>query len=316
MKRKFIFTGKHGRPSTRLAFAEMKRGEVIQRRQFIKKKSKKHVLYYRVFDQHTAEERLYDKKEYQVTGENSVIIRWGTREPIDVDNKTVIYNKAEAIKKATNKKHSREIFIENNVSCPEFVTPNNFKQEFLPVIGRPFIHSKGKNFIILKTKQEFLNHYNSNKFYYSNFIDKTNEFRIHVAHSKVLAVMEKIKPKKKGQIAWNRAQNDVDPFEYVKWSDVDKRNLSPVLVEAIKAVNALGLDSGGVDVMWKDEVPFVLEVNTAPTLNSSPYVAKRWGMYFDWLFNREGRREHWEFEKFKKGQSLIWKNFQLQDKKQ
>jgi glutathione synthase/RimK-type ligase-like ATP-grasp enzyme len=38
-------------------------------------------------------------------------------------------------------------------------------------------------------------------------------------------------------------------------------------------VAALGLDFGGVDVMVKDNVAYVIEVNTAPTLNSSDYVA-------------------------------------------
>jgi len=84
-----------------------------------------------------------------------------------------------------------------------------------------------------------------------------------------------------------------------------------VLLEAIKAVKAVGLDMGGVDVMLKDGVAYVLEVNTAPTLNTSPYVAKRWCMYWDWLFASETRKEHWDYTKFKKGSSLILKNYQL-----
>ena len=115
-------------------------------------------------------------------------------------------------------------------------------------------------------------------------------------------------------IAWNRAQNDLDPFTYVRWEEMDEQELKPVLVEAIKAVSALGLDFGGVDVMFKDNVAYVLEVNTAPTLNTSPYVAKKYGMYFDWLFKEETRRPHWENIIDKRhAKSMVFKNYQLRD---
>ena len=92
--------------------------------------------------------------------------------------------------------------------------------------------------------------------------------------------LEKIAPKD-GNIAWNRAQNDTDPFEYISWTEVDNQGLMPVLLEGLKSVAALGLDFGGIDVMLFEGEAYVLELNTAPTLNTSPYVAERWGKYFD-----------------------------------
>jgi len=132
-----------------------------------------------------------------------------------------------------------------------------------------------------------------------------------VAHNKVLAVMEKVKPNN-GNIAWNRAQNETEPFIYVSWNQLDDDKLKNVLLEAIKAVEALELDMGGVDVMLKDDTAYVLEVNTAPTLNSSPYVAKRWGLYWNWLLSSDVRRKKWNYNKLKKSKSLMWKNFQLE----
>jgi len=311
MKNKIILTGKHGRPSTQLVYSTMSSGTLVQRRQIFNKARILLKQYYRTFLDNNINEMI---KSPNLNVSNTIVVRWGTREELDTDNTTIIYNQSKAIAIATDKKLSRETFIKNNVSTPTLVTPENFQEDYLPIIARPLIHSKGKNFIVLKSPNEFIQHYNKNNkgWYYSQFINKEREFRIHCAHSKVLAVMEKSNPNN-GNIAWNRAQNDTEPFEYVTWSQVDEQNLKCVLEEAIKATNAVGLDMSGVDVMLCGGTAYVLEVNTAPTLNTSPYVAERWGKYFDWLFRVETRREHWDYTQFKKGSSLIWKNKQLNE---
>ncbi len=310
MKNKIILTGKHGRPSTKEVYRQMSSGLLIQRRQLF---SKSRVLlrqYYRVFRNNIVD---FFNKEINIDFSNAIIVRWGTREEIETSKTNIIYNQSKAIALATDKKASRECFIEGNVSTPVLITPDNFKEEYLPIIARPLVHSKGKNFVTLKNQEEFINHYSKNNkgWYYSQFINKEREFRIHCAHGKVLAVMEKSNPNN-GNIAWNRAQNDTEPFTYISWSEVDNQNLMCVLLEALKATQVIGLDMSGVDVMLMNNIAYVLEVNTAPTLNTSPYVASRWGKYFDWLFQVETRREHWDFTQFKKGSSLIWKNNQLE----
>lgn len=311
MKNKIILSGKHGRPSLKLVYSTMSSGTLIQRRQLFNKKRVLLRQYYREFTNNNSE--VLNKIPF-FNAINSVVIRWGTREPFDTDNRTVVYNKSEAIAIATDKKLSRQTFIDNNVSTPVLVTRVNYNDSYLPIIARPLVHSKGKNFVVLNNFEEFDNHYSINHkgWYYSQFINKEREFRIHCAHSKVLAVMEKSNPNN-GNIAWNRAQNDTEPFEYVSWTQVDEQGLKCVLEEAIKATAAVGLDMSGVDVMLANGRAVVLEVNTAPTLNTSPYVAERWGKYFDWLFRVETRRDHWDISQFKKGSSYIWKNFQLMD---
>ena len=309
MKNKIILTAKHGRPSTQLVYSTMLSGMLVQRRQIF---SKKRVLLKQYYKQFTNNVVSVLEKVPNIITTNAIVIRWGTREEIITDNTTIVYNQSNAISNATDKRLSRQLFIENNVSTPVLVTPGNFINEYLPIIARPLVHSKGKNFIVLNNRLDFENHYNQNNegWYYSQFINKDREFRIHCAHSKVLAVMEKSNPNN-GNIAWNRAQNDTEPFEYISWTQVDAQNLKLVLQEAIKATAAIGLDMAGVDVMLCGNIAYVLEVNTAPTLNTSPYVAERWGKYFDWLFRQETRRNHWDTSQLKKGSSLIWKNFQL-----
>lgn len=312
MKQKIILTAKHGRPSTQLVYSTMKSGTLIQRRQLFTKIGRRFIKqYYREFTNNNIE--TLNKLPF-FSAVNSVVIRWGTREELETDNRTIVYNQSKAIANATDKKLSRQLFIDNNVSCPVLITPENYDESHLPIIARPLVHSKGKNFVVLNNFSDFENHYNRNNegWYYSNFIDKQREFRVHCAHGKVLVVMEKSNPNN-GNLAWNRAQNDTEPFTYVPWEQIDEQNLKCVLVEALKATAAVGLDMSGVDVMLANGNAYVLECNTAPTLNTSPYVAERWGKYFDWLFRNKTRREHWDFISFKKGSSIIWKNNQLDE---
>lgn len=312
MKNKFILCGKHGRPSTKLVYSKMTSGKLMQRRQIFRGRGASRSFlrqYYRLFQNNNSEVLT---KAPEATLENSVVIRWGTREELPSDSSSVVYNTAASIARITDKYQSRRCFAENNVATPKDITLQNVAPEDYPIICRPFVHSKGRNFIVLNDEVELRAHYNTNRFYYSAFVDKTREFRIHVGHSKVLAVMEKNPVE--GSIAWNRAIDGAEPFNYITWTQVDEQNLKPVLVEAIKAVLAVGADMGGVDVLLTaDNQPSVVEVNSAPTLNSSDYVAGRWADYFSWLFKEETRRDHWDYAQFERGSSLIWKNYQLRD---
>lgn len=314
MTKKIILTGKHGRPSTKLAWSFIK-GEtkspitLVQRRQFTKKNGN-FVQYYRIFGDTSQydESQLYQLKFKNFNFDNSVIIRWGTRESIVAEN-SVIYNKAAAIANATDKLVSRKLFVEKGVNAPRLLNHVDDYKDGI-IIARPFIHSKGRNFVVINNKKELEYHWRTG-WYYSEFIDKVREFRVHVGHSKVLALMEKHNPNN-GNIAWNRAVNDSEPFTRIKQSEADEQKLLPVMIEAIKAVNALGLDMGGADVILDNNgVAYVLEVNTAPTLNSSPRVAEMWAKYWEWLLRVDIRRDHWDYTQFKKASSLFWKQEQL-----
>ena len=216
-----------------------------------------------------------------------------------------MYNKIEAVSKATNKKRSREIFLNTGVKTPRLYTIGDDNITF-PIVARPLVHSKGRNFLVLNSQDEFAAcyHQHGDNYYYSEFIDKDREYRVHCAHGKILAVMEK--PPVDG-VAWNRAVNH-EAFVRV----MQKEYNYDVCFQALKAVNELGLDFGGVDVIVKDGQAFVLEVNTSPTLNSSEYTSYRYAQYFDWLFRSEQRRDHWDYTVFKKADSFAWKQIQLE----
>lgn len=307
MKNKIILTHKHGRPSTKQAYDQMNSGTLVQRRKVPKTGN----LYYRVFVNNDVSEYI---KYKDIDLRDTVVVRWGSREEHETNEGTIIYNKSRDIEKATDKKKTREIFREKEVQCPKIFTEHTDPEGItLPIICRPPVHAKGKNFKIFDNPQRaeyFLVHNPS--WYGSEFINKDREYRIHVAHGKVLAILEKQKPSE-DIVAWNRAQSDLG-FQYINWNRADETQIHRAIRESIKAVNSLNLDFGGVDTMTKDNEPYILEVNTAPTLNSSPYTASRWGQYFDWLFRSETRRGHWDPSQFERGKSLIWKNYQLNDR--
>lgn len=299
MKQTTIIVSKDGRPSMRKVYEQMTTGilDIIR----TPRKGNRYIRRY--VEQNVAK---YNKVAVQeLNYPDNIVIRWGNRVPVSTNEHTITYNKSEAIKNGTNKKVSREIFIANGVRCPKIGSPEDFTNEQYPIIARPFTHSKGKNFVILNNKEEFENHYaaNNNGWYYSEFIDKEREFRIHCAHGKVLCVMEK--PKAKG-IAWNRAQNH-EAFERVKQDGY----IHDVCLQAVRATTALGLDFAGVDVILKNDLAYVLEANTSPTLNSSDYTSLRYAKYFDWLCRSDKRREHHNYSEWKNAISFAWKEQQL-----
>jgi glutathione synthase/RimK-type ligase-like ATP-grasp enzyme len=276
----------------------------------VRRMPKKGTPYLRVYE--GADIQKFQKQSInELTLEGKRVIRWGNRIEAKTDKSTIVYNKSEAIANATNKKLSREIFLKEKVRCPKAVTPKNVENADYPIIARPSTHAKGKNFIILKTADEFNQHYGINSasgWYYSAFINKEREFRVHCAHGKILAIMEKSKGGDK--IAWNRAQTG-EAFTRVSQKDY----IFTICFQALKAIKVLGLDFGGVDVMLITEngkpQGYVLEVNTSPTLNSSDFVSSQYAKYFDWLGRGEKRREHWDYTKFKAPDSFAWKQDQL-----
>jgi glutathione synthase/RimK-type ligase-like ATP-grasp enzyme len=303
-----ILCGRDGRPSMRKVYGQMKSSaKLVVRRRLPSGKQ-----WLRVYNEHDAE-KFKKRPITELTMEDAKVIRWGNRIEAETSKGTIVYNKAEAIEKGTDKKLSRQLFIEGKVRTPKLVTPDNVANVDFPIIARPSRHAKGKNFIVLKERENFLQHYRANAqhgWYYSAFVNKEREFRVHCAHGKILAVMEKTKGGDK--IAWNRAVTG-EPFTRVDQKDY----IFSVCFQALKAVKVLGLDFAGVDVMLIHEaekpVAYVLEVNTSPTLNSSEWVSEQYAKYFDWLNRSEKRREHWDFTKFEKASSFAWKQFQLAD---
>ena len=79
---------------------------------------------------------------------------------------------------------------------------------------------------------------------------------------RAVAVAEKI-PGDSAAIAWNHALNN-SVFHNVRW----KQWPLDVVKEAIRAGKASGLHFGGVDVMVHNDIPYILEMNSAPSVTT------------------------------------------------
>lgn len=107
---------------------------------------------------------------------------------------------------------------------------------------------------------------------YTKYIEKEAEFRVHAAGDKAIHVQMKLRkhgvePKE----VWNHDNGYV--FTSQLSGRVDDSVLSAVQQEGIKAVDAVGLDFGAVDIAWANGRPYVLEVNSAPGIEE-PTLSK------------------------------------------
>jgi hypothetical protein len=298
-----ILVGVHGRPSIKNVYSLMQNPNVeVWVRRRVRTRTGGIKEYWRVYSNGDSSKYRVEK---QPTFNNDTILRWGNEIQIEHPD-CIIYNQARAVAAASSKGSARVTLHAAGVSVPEIITNSSQVQDGERVIARPQTHAKGKNLVILTGPREVQNHMSAHPgWYYAKFFPKEREVRAHVAFGKILALMEKPAPSDRNTVAWNRAVVH-EEWNAIPWGQYHFNACK----EALKAVQALGLDTGGVDVMIRGDEAVVLEVNTAPTLISSPYVSQRYAELLNWLFT-PGKKEWIDFNQFKKAQSFSWKHSQL-----
>lgn len=225
-----------------------------------------------------------------------LLVRWASRVrwPSRVGK---VINKSAAIGLASNKAHTRLELQVAGVPTPRTnilgvgALQRGNGWEF-PVVVRPFQHQGGRDFVLLHNLESLERFYRGMRggWYISEFYPKQNEYRVHVAHGRVLLVNEKVpregQEHKREEPIWNHHINDFE-FVVLRWRDLPVE----VMRVAIQATEVLGLDYAGVDVMAGAEPPAVIcEVNCSPTLED--YAAQQYAIYFDWLVEGGGQQEH------------------------
>lgn len=106
---------------------------------------------------------------------------------------------------------------------------------------------------------------------YTKYIPKTAEFRVHIFRGEVIDYVQKLKLSTERRPAHFNKYISSTEFGWV-FSRNGIRDITEVRQLAIKAVAALGLDFGAVDIVYADGLPYVLEVNTAPGLAGTTLV--------------------------------------------
>ena len=198
------------------------------------------------------------------------VFRWGCTS--NVEAKTVV-NIAKAIHLVTNKRDFRMLLNENKL-CPVTWMDPAFAR--FPCIVRRATHHQGRHLYLCYTIEELvaaLQHCQSG-FYISEYIDKTEEYRIFIVQGRVACVARKF-PGNENQVAWNVYQGG--RFENVRWDNWPLKAIK----HSIQAFELSGLDFGGVDVMIdRNAEDYILEINSAPSLTSE-YRQKCFAKAFD-----------------------------------
>jgi glutathione synthase/RimK-type ligase-like ATP-grasp enzyme len=165
---------------------------------------------------------------------------------------------------AGNKLQSFNLLKQAGVSIPPFTTSKEEASVWSAtktVLARTVLtgHS-GNGIVIIPT--DTVSVAMPNAPLYVQYIPKKAEYRVHVVRGKVIHVQQK---KKKEGFESNKIRSHANGYVFAI-NDIDPPE--SVLSEAVKAVEALGLDFGAVDVIYneKQQKAFVLEVNTAPGL--------------------------------------------------
>ena len=211
--------------------------------------------------------------------EYEAVLRWGCTS--DFRHAPICINTPEMIHAVNDKPECRKKLIEADIRCPRtFFSKREILEAVVfnvaPLIGRQTHHAQGKNMQIINDTTDL--NYDTISTYWSEIIEKDREYRIYTFMGKIIMVAEKV-PTEVGRerLAWNHFGGGA-VFNNVKWSEwpIEACKLG------LKASEAIGIDFAGVDVMTKEGVPYILEINSAHSLTSE-YRKKTFSKALNWL---------------------------------
>ena len=185
-----------------------------------------------------------------------VLIRFGSTALAPRARRTV--NKARAIRKAADKRGSLLTFLEHGIPAPR---PSGFPP-VLPAVGRKRRHQMGYGFWLCLQEADVRSAQRAGADYFIPYIPTRDEYRVHVIDGLVLFMQHKERTTEEAQPFTSWIRNKRMGWRLVRCPEI------PAVAEAgVRAVAALGLDFGAVDILISDHSElFVLEVNTAPAL--------------------------------------------------
>ena len=203
----------------------------------------------------------------RISREDDWLVRWGCTAVTGMPAAHTL-NTSEAIHWCNDKRQGRLVMQAAGVPVPKTwgtIAEAVAENCDYPLIARPSRHAQGRNLHVARSFDQLVEACSRyNHYYISRLIDKVAEYRVFVVQNRVAWVAKKT-PGNPQDVAWNVAQGG--RFDNVRWSDWNTK----VLDAALKAAKISGTDFCGVDIMVDAEnIPYVLEVNSAPSL-TSPY---------------------------------------------
>lgn len=202
-----------------------------------------------------------------------LLLNWGCSTlEVKPKNGQVLLNPPEAVANAKCKLRTFRLFRDKGVPHPQFWTKEDVKEaerKSTILVARTTTRgSGGEGIVIIRPGDKVVD-----APLYTKYIRKNAEYRIHVVRDEIVLIQQKRKENDAEQTedqklirnyenGWIFAANNV---EFI--SDEQKENCKKA---AVASVRSLGLDFGAVDLVvgLRDGLPYVLEVNTAPGLQS------------------------------------------------
>ena len=193
------------------------------------------------------------------TKRQDLVIRWGSAVQIPEKPKRVL-NKRDAILLATNKLKSLQYLKQQGISVPTVWT--RAEDAKVPVVARKIHHSQGADIMLCLQKQDLRRAINRKRAYFVQYIPTDREYRAHVFRGDIIRVSQKLLSDKELWIPHIR--NVANGYTFAQPRQPMGEAADSLV---IKAVSALGLDFGAVDlVIGDDGIPYILEINTGPSL--------------------------------------------------
>ena len=196
----------------------------------------------------------------------NVLIRWGCATLVGKPVK--VLNTAKSIQLASNKLEALKTFEDNDIRVPKIYAKDKVTE--FPVLGRKIHHIAGNDIVLCLQRQDLPEAIALGCSYFTQYIPKSAEYRVHVYDVGVIKTSQKLltdKKLNKDPWIWNYDEG------YTYHPAKDKL---PAIAKgmALAAVECLGLTFGAVDVIIGDDgKAYILEVNTAPGLQTDASLA-------------------------------------------
>lgn len=207
------------------------------------------------------------------------VINWGSSQPLPEEvSRSSIINSPRCVALATNKLTFFQTCQAANAGprIPEWTTNRDVVRQWLQngskAVARTVLNGhSGAGIVILEGAAIDI----PNAPLYTKYVPKKEEWRIHILRVgnelSIIDQQRKIRdPNNPGIPNWNVRSHD-NGFIFAREVDPPSPD---VLVQALLALDATGLDFGAVDVLWNQQqgAAFVLEINTAPGLTGQTVV--------------------------------------------
>lgn len=204
-------------------------------------------------------------------GEINLLIRWGSSAAV-AKNPRKVLNKKESVALSADKLNSLIKMREQNIPVPKTLALSELQKLTIaevmerglrfPVLARRPSHTRGRDILLCLQNRDLRRAIRWDKTFLVEYIPTDREYRVHVFNGEVIRISQKVLMSREEYCPYMRNDDHNHTFRNPR-----KALTAHQQEVAVNAVKVLGLDFGAVDMVIADDGnPFVLEVNTGPSL--------------------------------------------------